>query len=192
MRIPTSRASTAEHPIRPRVPTQTLRVAVSLTDFVTSATESGKMTIDKEGTIEVNKIETPMRAEKAYVTMTAEAELEKKKKKSERKLTIWKYPLQYYETKIELPEGYEILSVGEQEGQVFMWVLVNPDPNARKTTHTFQIVGTGWELPESQWQGLRYIGTLQVPRGGLLKGNYVWHVFEQTPPFPDYFEATFQ
>lgn len=86
-------------------------------------------------------------------------------------MTVFKYKLQPGKNKIELPPKSEILSVGEQNGGVFMWVLINPaDP--RNQTREFCIFGTGHDidLPHRN-----FIGTVQTPS---IMGQLVWHVFE--------------
>lgn len=68
------------------------------------------------------------------------------------------------ESKVLLPEGWELLHVGVQGDGFYLWALVETD--APTVTEWFCVVGTGWEVkPE-----LRHCGTIQ-------QGPYVWHVF---------------
>lgn len=69
---------------------------------------------------------------------------------------------------VGIPEGAEILSVHEQEGNICMWVLL--DPTAEKERRSFQVFGTGHVVPDIP---MKFIGTVHMYRGEL-----VWHVFE--------------
>jgi hypothetical protein len=81
--------------------------------------------------------------------------------------TIWKWTLQP-ETTIAVPRGAEILTVQAQHNEPQIWMLV--DPNAETEERTFQIHGTGHDIPDAPG---KYIGTFQL-RGGAL----VLHAFE--------------
>lgn len=81
---------------------------------------------------------------------------------------IWKFPLQETDTQtLEIPQGYEVLSVDVQQGTPCLWVSVIPaNPKTDVVVHT---VGTGhaYHLPDQ-----KFIGTYFMHGGAL-----VWHVF---------------
>lgn len=79
---------------------------------------------------------------------------------------VWKYPIDVGVNDIEMPRNPQFLHVGEQNGQLMLWCLV--DPHAEVCRYRIDVVGTGSEAP-TQTTGL-YIGTEQV-------GPFVWHVF---------------
>lgn len=87
--------------------------------------------------------------------------------------TIWKFPLRPGTTALNLPAGAEILHVGEQEGGVNIWALL--DPSHPDEERVFQIWGTGWQITVEPGQ---HVGTVQM-RDGL-----VWHVFEVSDENP--------
>lgn len=78
-----------------------------------------------------------------------------------------------YELKVQLGQVFvmthgKVIHVGEQEGRLFMWALMDDeDPSYRRVFH---VIGTGpaFSVPPHS----EYLGTVQMP-GGL-----VWHVFE--------------
>lgn len=84
--------------------------------------------------------------------------------------TIWKYTLTKEVTTITIPDGAQLLHVGEQFNQGQLWFIVDTDQPLFE--RTFEIVGTGQELPQNSM----YCGTYQT-----LGGSYVWHVFEIKP-----------
>ncbi len=72
---------------------------------------------------------------------------------------------------IWMPDGAEILSVGEQDNSLVVWAIVDQD--APKVTYQFAVYGTGQPLPldfDHNRKGNRFLGTVQ-------QGPYVWHVF---------------
>jgi hypothetical protein len=81
--------------------------------------------------------------------------------------TIWKFEVEP-ECIIEIPAGAQILSVGVQNNDVFMWVMV--DPSAPTSRRKINVYGTGTQLPENP--GV-FIGTVM-----LYSGNFVGHVFD--------------
>jgi hypothetical protein len=91
--------------------------------------------------------------------------------------TIWKYQLpRIPHTRFVLPRGAEIIHVGAQEGTLFLWALV--DTEARPEAREIMLIGTGipWpDLPRLH----RHLGTVQLE-------EFVWHVFELTPPPTSY------
>lgn len=87
---------------------------------------------------------------------------------------VWKFPLEItdYQT-IEMPAGAQILSfdvqgVSPEYMAPCLWALVAPAMPREK--RTFQMVGTGHQLPDEPG---KFIGTV-VTYGGTL----VWHLFE--------------
>lgn len=86
--------------------------------------------------------------------------------------SIWKYELLPNITNmipVEMPEGAEILTVQNQNGNACVWAMVNTE--AMKTTRVFEVYGTGHQLLPYE---KKYIGTFQIDGGAL-----VFHVFER-------------
>jgi hypothetical protein len=69
-----------------------------------------------------------------------------------------------------MPRGAEALSVGLQDGQPYLWALV--DPEAPKEWRTFAVAGTGHALPPES-PG-RFIGSIIGVEGWI-----VLHVWER-------------
>lgn len=88
-------------------------------------------------------------------------------KKSIKMHTIFKYKIGPV-TEIELPKNAEILTVGSQGSDIFLWAKV--DPQAEKETRRFVGFGTGHDIPD-QLQ-LAFIGT-------VFFGELVFHIFEE-------------
>ncbi len=88
-------------------------------------------------------------------------------------LTVRKYRLGLVDDqRIALPEGAEILHVGEQDTpfELVLWALVDPERN--NADRYFSIAGTG--RPVSLQGGrLIHVSTVQASNG------LVWHVFER-------------
>lgn len=85
-------------------------------------------------------------------------------------MLVYKYKLPtngYVE--IEMPRMAELLYVAEQNGDLCLWALVDPD--AWTVMRRFRIAGTGHAMAPSECE--HYIGTVLMS-GGLV----VWHVFE--------------
>lgn len=83
--------------------------------------------------------------------------------------TVWKYPITPNVSDVQMPKGAKVLTVQMQNGQPCMWVLVDPDE--KKETRTFMLIGTGHKV--SPGVDLKYIGTFQLEEGRL-----VFHLFE--------------
>jgi len=80
---------------------------------------------------------------------------------------IWKYQFNVEDDFfLEIPDGWEFLSVQLQNGVACMWLLVTPE-FTKKFFH-FRVIGTGHEH-DSKYFG-KYLGT-------FLTGPYVWHLF---------------
>lgn len=85
------------------------------------------------------------------------------------KKQIWKFSFQQSRLagrEIAMPEKAEILTVQMQNDEITLWAIC--DPEAKKVTRKFDIVGTGWAY---NFADKKYIGTVQ-------DGAYVWHLFE--------------
>lgn len=80
--------------------------------------------------------------------------------------TVYKYQITRT-GKIRLPIGAKIVHTDKQNGEIFIWCLVDTDALTEK--REFCVMGTGWDLGDEPFQ---YIGT--VPDGH----GYVWHVIE--------------
>jgi hypothetical protein len=88
--------------------------------------------------------------------------------------TIWKYELAVVERQeILMPVGSQVLSVAEQRGAIYLWVLVERNARVRDKPYVFNLFGTGHALPEDDIERT-FIGTVQQ-----LSGALVWHVFEE-------------
>lgn len=87
--------------------------------------------------------------------------------------TIYKYPVPIAdEPTIELPLSCTVLHFAAQNGEPFIWCLVEAD-EPRTIKRRFRLAGTGHPI-EDRDEG-RYIGTVHL-RGGAL----VLHLFEVT------------
>lgn len=86
------------------------------------------------------------------------------------KETVYKYPLEIEDEQVVLlPTGARILTVQQQNNNIFLWALVNPtSPNEQAIT--IRIHGTGHAISDSD--ELEYINTVQ-----LYGGKLVFHVF---------------
>lgn len=72
---------------------------------------------------------------------------------------------------VRLPLGAQILSVGQQSDQLFLWAMVDP-AEMRTKHHAFRVAGTGHEIADVD--ELKFLGTVQID-GGCT----VLHVFER-------------
>lgn len=82
---------------------------------------------------------------------------------------IFKYPLAISDNQtLELPVGFTGLSVGEQNGQLVMWALIDKD-QTRVETVNIRIYGTGHPI-EIDTDQYKFLGTVPM-------GPFVWHVF---------------
>jgi hypothetical protein len=79
-------------------------------------------------------------------------------------MTIWKFEINLFQTIIELPAGYKIIDVQEQNGNICLWAIV--DPNNELSKVETRAIGTGMNVPE----GYNYLSTVQ-------QGVFVWHIF---------------
>ena len=82
--------------------------------------------------------------------------------------TIYKYEIPVTDTAVvTMPRWAEILKIGEQNNDLFLWAIV--DPGNDPINRVFYVRGTGH--PMTGYEG-SYLGTVQM-RSGL-----VWHVFD--------------
>lgn len=90
---------------------------------------------------------------------------------------IYKYKVEFGRpgrgTTLMLPLGARILTVQEQNGEGYMWALV--DPEAELAPRKIHIVGTGSDATDVA-RGAQYLGTFQAVEGGHI---FVWHIFEE-------------
>lgn len=84
--------------------------------------------------------------------------------------TIYKYKINPFKDEHPLPSGAQILSVGEQNGQIHLWALV--DTENKEEDYYFEVIGTGWEIEPPKGGQRKFIGTVFI-------GDYVWHVFQR-------------
>lgn len=85
--------------------------------------------------------------------------------------TIYKYPIEITdEQTFPMPVGAKILTVQVQNGNPFIWAMVNPESPTEQVS--IRIYGTGH--PISGRSNLEYVGTFQSMYGGHL----VFHVFK--------------
>ena len=88
-------------------------------------------------------------------------------------LKIWKFGISRKDIDdlvgLPMPIGAQVLSVGEQDGTVCLWALVNPTKPQEQ--RLFRIIGTGH--PADDVVGMEFIGTVL-----LLNGKLVLHVFD--------------
>lgn len=85
-------------------------------------------------------------------------------------MTIWKFALPLGETTIQAPTPLRIISVGQQDGQLVAWALIDPDQPPQQR-HLY-ILGTGHPVPP---EAHHFHGTVQMPNG------LVWHVMADQP-----------
>lgn len=90
---------------------------------------------------------------------------------------IYKYKLTDIITEIELPHSHRILSAHEQDGDIYVWALVDSESDS-KVKVTFFTIGTGHDIaekiPGNIWREYGFIDTVHMPRTG-----FVFHVFKK-------------
>lgn len=82
--------------------------------------------------------------------------------------TIYKYQIKPSDPGIKLPLGSQVLHADTQNGEFFIWALVNLD-ETEFVEREFAVWGTGWEIEE--YPNVDFIST-------VFEGPYVWHIFE--------------
>lgn len=84
---------------------------------------------------------------------------------------VYKYPVEIADVQtILLPIGAQILSVQEQNGNAYLWAIVNPDTDSEP--RRFRLYETGHNIETENL--LKFVGTFQ-----LLGGRLVFHLFEE-------------
>lgn len=80
--------------------------------------------------------------------------------------TVWKFPIKFIpEQTISIPEDFEPVKVGMQEGEMVFWALV--ETSNKKVNLDIHMYATGEKIrQEYKW----YLDTFQVE-------GYVWHFF---------------
>jgi hypothetical protein len=87
---------------------------------------------------------------------------------------IYKYKLEIKDKQtIEMPPVDFILHLGEQDGELYIWVMVDLEI-PKLIPMEFKILGTGQPTKDPDLGLLSYIGSVQ------MKSGLVWHVFETT------------
>lgn len=85
--------------------------------------------------------------------------------------TILKFVLDEQDDQtVVLPKGYKILNVGEQQGTLTMWVMVNTD--SPTTECHIRIYGTCHSIRQVMGYENIYLGTV------MMSSGLVWHLFE--------------
>lgn len=90
---------------------------------------------------------------------------------------VFKYPIPItaeFAVDVSMPQGARVLSVGTQNDQLVVWALVDSTANMRPVT--FKVVGTGWNIEETAFDGFEFLGTAQM-QGDELFPVLVWHVW---------------
>jgi len=89
--------------------------------------------------------------------------------------TIYKYPLETtYRQSVELPEGFEILTIQVQYGKPCIWVLHDRELKNLKPVE-IEIFDTGHDVYHIGGKtARRYIGTYQ-----LADGKLIFHTFHR-------------
>lgn len=80
------------------------------------------------------------------------------------KRTVWKFPI-VDDARVEMPEGAKAVHIGFQGRQLTMWAEI--DPSAPLTHRSFEIVGTGHDIPDG---GQHVYSWIDEP--------FVWHLYE--------------
>lgn len=80
---------------------------------------------------------------------------------------IYKYPLVITDNQvIEIPASHDVINVGMQDGQPYIWAIV--DLKSQIARQVFHIYGTGHECNQP---ARNHIGT-------FFDGPFVWHLFK--------------
>lgn len=84
---------------------------------------------------------------------------------------IWKYILQITDKQpVLMPNGSEILSVSEQDGNLCIWAM--GDVSKEKDERWIEIIGTGNPIYCDMGVDRKFVGT------AVMGSGLVWHVFE--------------
>jgi hypothetical protein len=86
---------------------------------------------------------------------------------------IYKYPIPLNDTiLLQLPKNAEILFVETQNGDPFIWCLINPELELEP--RYFYLYGTGHIIEDEEGYQKIYIGTFK-----LLNDSLILHLFER-------------
>lgn len=86
-------------------------------------------------------------------------------------MVIWKFELAITDMQeVTMPDGAELLSVANQNGNLCLWAIVDPSKERRR--RYIEIIGTGNPMPTDMGVDRKFIGTAVV-------NPFVWHVFER-------------
>lgn len=90
-------------------------------------------------------------------------------------MVVYKYELHKFEDQYEalMPPNGKVLSINAQNGELFLWALV--DPMEFKTLRQFDIYGTGYPVP-SDGKERQFINTFFT-----RENQVVFHAFEVIP-----------
>lgn len=83
---------------------------------------------------------------------------------------IWKYPVKS-RAEMVIERDAKILSVGVQDGEIYLWALV--DPEAEYAVREIVVYGTGDDVPDDPGT---FLGTVM-----MYGGREVRHVFDAGP-----------
>lgn len=85
-------------------------------------------------------------------------------------LAVWKYDLNIKDRQeVWLPAGAQILSADLQQGELKLWVLVNPKETIN-VSHNLKLAGTGHNINDII---IKFIDTIQ-----FYNGSVIMHLFE--------------
>lgn len=86
-------------------------------------------------------------------------------------ITVFKYPIKMLEEfSVRMPHGAEVIHVGTQRGEPFMWARVDTDKH--EMSYDFGVFGTGHDLNKSPMGKAPHLGSF------MLHGdNLVFHLF---------------
>jgi len=85
--------------------------------------------------------------------------------------TVHKFELEIGANILEIPLGFEVLTVDEQHGKICLWAEV--ETKNEKHTESFTVFGTGHEIESNSGIGHSYLGTVRFKHM-----NLVWHVYK--------------
>jgi hypothetical protein len=82
---------------------------------------------------------------------------------------VYKYKILPDKPAMQLHKGSEILHVGVQNREFYLWALVNPEEHVEVRLIT--VYGTGWPI-NMAFGSYKHLGTIQ-------EDGFVWHIFEE-------------
>lgn len=86
---------------------------------------------------------------------------------------IWKFEIPT-NGRVNVPKGAEVLSVGEQDNKIYVWVVCNPIEKETMELE-FEVFGTGHDIPTHlRPEEHRFLGTVYFKKEPL-----VFHVFQK-------------